>query len=258
MEDADLGQLAAETALAHLGLKPVLEGAPRLSRRPVDLGKQIRALLAAFLASPKRAPLQPDPPFDFDEVTKLLDESGTEPQLQALRAAVPGDLGDAVKNQATKTILALREQIPRTVHQDVMGTKQTPGTDMDVARFARSWAVATDPLIVLRDLCEGSLTSDQVEAFATYWPQLYAAAKDAVIDGLTDMRTARPKWELEPRRDALLRKFMGLEPVNTEVAADFQALYAQMTAEPPAADKAPGASVNQLNVEGMLETPGQK
>jgi hypothetical protein len=268
MDGVQIDPLLAEMTLARLGLQPLLGGKPRrLGRRAPDIGREMQRLIDGFLASSKRAPLSPDPPFDFDEVSKLIDGSSADRASEALRAAVPDqDMFDAIEQAATKMVETLHSELPQTTREDIYGTVIEPGSDLDVARFARAWSVANDPLIALRDLAEGSLTTDMVQALAMFWPSLYQMAQAYVREALADMRAKRPgppPWELEPRRDRLLRLFMGVPYVDPEIAADYQALFAQGAAQQKpqqpteAGETAPGADVKQLDTKDALATPGQ-
>jgi hypothetical protein len=260
-------ELGAEITLAGVGIVPILQGKPKLPAHPPNLPKEIRALVLKFLASPAPARLEDLPPFDWDEVHALLDraasEEGTKANVDALHAAIPGELGDGVEHTATAIISALQEAFPAatSVREDIVGTIVTPGPEMAVARFARMWSVALDPLIPLRDLCQGSITTDMVQAMTLFWPALYEMAKTEVAMQVAEMRTKRPKWEPEPRRARLLKMLMGQPYVNVELAADFQQLYAQQADAKAAAAPAGGGGGGskkpaEVGEDSML-TPGQ-
>jgi hypothetical protein len=252
--------LAAETLLAAVGLLPILKGKPKLpAMPPKSPARQLRTLIDRFLARPGVEPLSDIPDFDYDEVVKLLDGAGTEAQVGALFDAIPShELGDAVKNRATGMITALQQGLPRAGRQEVWGTTAIRPREMAIARYARTWSVANDPMIVLRDLTEGSLTSDMVEAFTTFWPAFYAASKVQVLDAIAELRTKRPTWELEPRRDRLLRMFMGVPALNLELAADLQKLYAAQAQKPPAPKKSAPGTEDKAGGASPLLTPGQE
>lgn len=255
MDPEELAQ-AAEEATAAIGIKAILEGRPKLPASPPNLPKEMRKLILAFLAKPGRAPLENLPAFDYDEAAKLLDDTGSEAQTAKLRAAIPAPaLADAVVDKATVIISKLHESLPRFTRVGVAGTVSTRGSDMAVDRYRRKWSIAMDPLIVLRDLCDGSLSQDMVGTFADFWPALYSAAKLMVLDGVAEMKTKRPTWDLEPRRERLLLKFMGEPPTNIELARDFQKLYAQVGAQK--AQEAAAPALSKLDMGDSLATPGQ-
>lgn len=252
--------LATEITLAAVGLVPILEGKPRLPAHPPNLPKEIRKLVLEFLAHPKASPLTDLPPFDWQQAYQLLEGTGTEAHIEALRSAIPGPLGNMVHDRATVIIAALAQQLPKSTREDGIGaTIVEPGPDMAVDRFRRMWAVALDPMVVLRELCDGSVSSDMVLAFAQFWPALYDVTKQQLLDGVAEMRTKRATWDPEPRRARLIRTLLMLAPVNFDVAADFQQLYAQQAAAKAAQAPAPKkkSATAAKDPDSML-TPGQE
>lgn len=250
-----------EAELVAVGLEAVLSGAPKwtgaIEAQAEALPGQIGKLVRAFLAQAE--PADPDklPPFDYHHVRALLDGMETDaPELaRALFSAIPDptfaqDLADA----ATRLAHMLRAKMPRRVRSTVSGDTPEIPCDTDVARFARTWAVACDPLIVLRDLGEQTISTDQARDLEAYYPDLFALAKRAVVDGLIAVKAKRPRWELDGPRERALRILLGSPAHDLGLAADLQALYAAT----PAAPSPAAAEIGKIRNQADLETPGQK
>jgi hypothetical protein len=259
----DAHPVAVETALMAVGLPAILRGEPRYGVLQRDeasrIPKQIKALVRKFLANPKREPLADLPPFDYTEVATLINNSGTQEQIEALHSAFPDrDLGEQVRLAATRILAVIKPTLPKRTVQTATGTVAVPPTDIESARIARAWSVACDPRIVLRDLCEQSLSPDMVKSMRAFYPGLYDVAKEAVAANLTAIKAKRPKWELEGTRGRLLRMLLGLPPLSLGLAADLQRLYSQAPAPNAAGAKpAAGANIGKLDLKGNLQTPGQ-
>lgn len=246
--------LRAEIVLASIGLIPILEAKPELELKPIE--KEIGQKVRDFLAHPHREPLDDVPDVDYRRVSKLL--SGDPGRMaQALYALMPDEMGQAVANQASRIGAALYQQLPRTVRPELLGASVGPGSASQLDRFARAWSVATDPVVVLRDLAQHSLSSDMVAAFAAFYPALFDFTKETVIDEISTLKAKRPAWDLDDARDRLTRMLLQLPTQDLDLAADFQQLYAGAGGAPSAnAPARPRAG--KLDTKGTLETPGQK
>lgn len=255
--------LAAESALAVIGLRNILTGEPvyRATQRKdaALLPKVIKNHVLAYLKRPDFDRTAALPAFNFDKTGKLLVRGGTPENAVALTSAIKDpELGKAVMDKATQVIEYLNAHRPRRERQGLDGVEQLPPPGQAMARWGRLWAVANDPMIVLRDLREGCVTSEMTGAFRDLFPALYQTTHDAITDGLVTMKAARKSWQLSISKERGLRVLLGMPLHNLVLAQQVQAAYAadaqqeQQKGGPPARQKAlDEASTNAA-------TPSQK
>jgi hypothetical protein len=253
--------LAVDCALATVGLDSILRGEPRYTKEMAEKAAGLRGAvtraLNAYLASTEFEDAAPNPPFDYDEVNKLLTDSGKPQQVKALHDAIPDQaLAAGVLDAASRAIQYLNSRIPRRVVTSLVGSDVVPPSRQDQAEFARAWWVACDPMIVLRDMQEQSLTEDMVTTLATLFPALYLDIKQQVHARLVAMKAKRKRWVPSSKKSAQLARLMQVSPDDLADVAAIQATFAPAT---PAAPAAPSGGLPRLNIKtDDLQTPGQK
>jgi hypothetical protein len=250
-------QLDAETVLAVIGVDKILAGDPKFGQterqKALAMPKDIRAAVNRFLSSNTLDEAAPLPDFDYRSVAKLLenfDPDDPKPE-QRVFELLPGDLGLEVNTLADKIAAKLEERFPRVIRKSSVKADVDPPSDSELAAFARGWFVANDPMIVIRDLNEGSVSFDEVEALAEFYPGLYQRILDTV-DACTDgMRARRPGWDLTYDRDQILRTLTGKEAERQSLFSDFEGVFAQAQQQ-----EAPKPSRGKTE-QPPLQTPGQ-
>jgi hypothetical protein len=260
--------LDSEAALMEIGLRPVFDGNPRFNQeqaaRAARLTKRARAMVLRFLSGSAEDDEEPQdepaPPFDWKAVSEQLQNLGDK-QSAGLTAALPEPLADEVSADVTRIADNLQRALPRRVTKStVKATVQPPGV-MELGRFRRRWAVATDPLIVLRDLVRGSISPDQVEALSETYPEFFKALTSPggiVDDAIATMKARRgDNWDIPISRDRTLRVLLQAEPLNLALAADYQRV-AQAQAQQAAQMPGQGPTTKPLKIETNEELPGQK
>lgn len=252
--------LTVESLIVALGLERILDGKPpeldeARQRKALALRKEIRTLVTAFLSKAEREPVDDLPDFDYDEVSMLLRRAGSEKQIAALFAAMPDrdhQLGRAIAGAAAPIVELLRQVLPRQVRKTVAGIVVSPGTATDEAKFARTWSVALDPLICLRDMREGCLSEDMVKAWQLFYPAMLRYAKSSVFAGIEMLSAKRPAWveSMTDDRTAQLLTLMQRPDERPDLTADFQALYGQAKGEGPPSARPGGLKTPPAAVEG--------
>lgn len=256
-------ELDLESLFAAIGLEPILAGRPSLHKyqlqKAAGYPADIRKRILRFMAQDAFKPAKDVPPFDYDETLKLV-AGGKLPDAaaRALVAAVPDhDLARDLAAYAN-TILAWANPIlPRDAEPALIGVRQARPDDSSIADFRRVWQVACDPMRLLDDLEDGSLSEDQVAAVAKLAPALYAEMKQAVFDQDAVMKARRKTWEPSPSKMALLRMLRGEPDSDPALTAAMQAVYAQedqpqqQVGAPPPRRRAGAQAPDAL-------TPGQK
>ncbi len=249
---------AGELATVAIGLPHIFKGVPHWgvgkAEEAAAIPREIKRRIRAFIASPSPEPVADLPPFDYDEVRELLDtlEARAQEVTETLFDVLGSELAAPVTEVATKASFYLRSKLPRNIRSEITGNVPVSPANSAVARFARTWAVACDPLIVLRDLEEHSLTPAQVQDLAELYPAISEATKAAALEVLIARKAESPTWDLDRPRDAQLRMLLGAPPRDLGLTDDIQAIYATAPPPPTAAQARGGA-----DLKTSLETPGQ-
>jgi hypothetical protein len=249
-----------DSVLATVGLESILRGEPRrytkaAAEEAAGIPRAIKTALTDLLTNDfeRAAKL---PPFKYDDVNDLLTASGTPEQIEALQKAL-GDpaLAADVTDAATRAIQYLNTQLPRRVRETLTGSDVVPPSGQDLAQFRRAWLVATDPMIVLRDLKEGALSKDMVATLATVYPDLYAEIRRQVTERLIAMKAKRKTWTPSRAKEQQLAVLMQIDSGDAADMAQIQSFYAS-----PQNPQNPGkAAPSKLNLDTEdLETPGQR
>jgi hypothetical protein len=117
--------------------------------------------------------------------------------------------------------------------------------------------VANDPLVVLRDLLDGSIDSGMVQALADYYPEFFKALTSPgglVDDAIATMKANRGEdWDIDGDKDKLLQVLLQVQGVNLGLANDFARVAA---IQPPPPTVSPKSKA--LTIETGEELPGQK
>jgi len=250
----------AETIVASLGLDAILRGDPSWSLErqndAVSFPKRARALLLKALAVREPEPSdEDDPPFDYDEVSKLLRDVG-EAQNEALFDALPDDIQDDVLLAATRAIEHLQATLPRRVTKTTARELIEPPEPFELDRFARAWRVAVDPMWALRMMTVGGLDMVMVGALEAMYPELYkliATPSGLLDDAIATMKARKgDKWDVTDDQDRQVKILIGEEPIDLGLANDFAALA------PPAPAPAGKPRGNKAIAPTDELLPGQK
>ena len=149
---------------------------------------------------------------------------------------------------ASRIMEDLKVNFPIRIRETITGDIQLKPSTTDIARFARRWNVAIDPTIILTDLAEHSLSTEQVEALQTYYPEYLNLIKQMVLDQLVNIKAKRKDWQLDMPREGLLRKLF-LQPRAPITPPSEQQQQAATT--PPKQGK-------PLKLNTTKGTPGQR
>src|SRR5215831_2677284 len=188
-------ELAAEGALAAIGLEPWLRASPEFGvterARAGGLGKRMSTDLLKFLGGDQVA-VGPVHSITWKDANGLLypDDPNIEHRRaeKLTRAISDPRLAMAVQNIAERALQYLQQKLPRIVIQSLAGDRTVQPSALDWARFRDIWEVAVNPEMVMRALAEGSLTPTQVETVQALYPALYSAVQQAAVDQVIAMR----------------------------------------------------------------------
>lgn len=196
--------------------------------RAAKLRSDVNRLLYRFLQRETPEPTSPLPDFDYEEVANLLDAEQLPQDVEQQIAAfgTDGDTALAAHLKAMQLAKYLKTKLPRRTRMSLTGPEHSRPPEIDIARFARTWAVACDPLSVLRDLNEYAVSRDQVTALNDMFPLLGGSMLPAVQDALVRAKTVEPGFRLYRQKETLLRVLTRQEQPNIALGRALQAVYA--------------------------------
>jgi hypothetical protein len=258
--------LAVECVVAAIGIEPFVSKElrrvygyhqERSSGIPAAIDRQIYRFIQR--EEPAAAAALPD--FDYDEVKELLEAETLPAHVQAQIAAFGefGDLALAVNVEVQRIVKYLQGKLPKRVHMSLAGPEYTRPPESDIARFARTWAIACDPMGTLDDLNEYALSRDQVASLADLYPLLWKYIS-AQSGGSVTRQLARAvaqatseggKFHLLRQKETLLRVLVKNEAPNIPLGKAMQAMYAAINAPPQA--KAPAAPMKSPDESASSE-----
>lgn len=259
-------ELAAEGALAAVGLEPWLRATPKFGAtermRASSMGKRLNKELLDFLGGEPVA-VGPVHAITWKDAEALLypDDPNTDHKRAEMltRAMRNPRLAMAVQNVANRAAKYLQDHLPRVVVQSLAGDKTVHPSSLDWARFRDIWEVAAEPETVLKALAEGSLTADQIETVQALYPAMYSAIQQAAVDGVIAMKAKRAKWTLPPVKERLLATLRQVETAKLALGADIQAIYAGKGGPPQQTPAPAQATPKGLKANiAIQETPGQR
>lgn len=199
------------TAAVLLDKLSALGGIQRAVRQ-VD--QKLERGVAGILSPGERAPLRPrlhSFSHKNDETEKGYHErveavhkavSNPDKHLSAIAASTAGiaphapQTSDAFERAALRASLFLANKIPQShatpASPFTPQIKQPAVSDVDRAKFMRYFDAVHDPTSVLNDMARGRLTSEQVEAVKTVYPELYAEMRQRIADELASAKKPPP------------------------------------------------------------------
>lgn len=252
--------LELESLLAAIGPEEVMRGRPTLHKyqlqRAADLPRDLRRRMLRYFATDSFGIPGDLPAFDLEDVRKLVTAEQTPDEAMALAAAVPtGNLLTEIGIEANRIrswgAMAVPKEVP------VAGRMEEPDAS-DVSNFRRSWEVATDPMVVMRDLAAGCLADDQVAVVSLLYPALYGEMRQAATDAraLTAGRRGK-KWEPSPKKQAQLNVLLQADTTDVGLASAVQQVYAaEAQREQQAVPQSPPKRSGGGSTEGL--TPGER
>ena len=244
--------MSAELTLISIGLFPILNGNKLhfTPTKPASIERQAKRLVQSFLAKESPDKLGKLPDFSWEDTNELLNNLNPEKTIEAVIQAFTDNeaLGMEVVGLASRIMEDLKVNFPIRIRETITGDIQLKPSTTDIARFARRWNVAIDPTIILTDLAEHSLSTEQVEALQTYYPEYLNLIKQMVLDQLVNIKAKRKDWQLDMPREGLLRKLF-LQPRAPITPPSEQQQQAATT--PPKQGK-------PLKLNTTKGTPGQR
>lgn len=186
-----------------------------------EVAGEIRALLAQSEDRP-----QGDEPPEHDYAA-MLEAVAKVPPLERRTAVTAGlpdvHLGVEYLAQFDRVYSFLQDAFPRRVVGTLTGDQQVEPSQVELSQFWRVLESIEDPRVLLRDMRQGELCSDQVEMVETLYPNLYAFLCEQILSALAEKKAADNDWE--PAHDVRrqLETILQVSPLDPNLAAQLQA-----------------------------------
>jgi len=239
--------LVGEALLGAVGIDAFLSPGPlRVTRQHREdaaaLPKRMRRELRRFLAATEFPSDSPLPEFQYERALELLtdpavgDAARIEEKIGSL-----DDMDVAVDfaRAAGAAIAHLQGLLPKRARVGVLGPKPSSPSEQEISRFRRAYVTVQDPMTALVDLNEGALSTEQVRALEAVYPSLYEVLKREVFLGLTDLKAARPNYEMPRPRERQLERLLQSSTMNASLLKSMQDAFSA-----PDANQEPGAPLD--------------
>ena len=191
----------------------------------------------------------------------VADPAGAIDRMEQATASIyptaPGVTG-SMYNTATRAMTFLDSKIPRSPVPTKPLSPQWIPSKAEIGVFNRYYDVVEDPLVILKQVKQGTLTSESLEALTVVYPKLYQSMREEFVE-----RIAETNGKIPYQTKMMLSMFMGEDlddSTTSEAIAANQMAYA---AKPDQAE--PGQGVNptvggakNLNAADRALTPMQK
>ncbi len=97
---------------------------------------------------------------------------------------------DAMRQTAGRAISFLASKIPQTSDPGPLARKPEP-SGTQIAHFNEYYQAVENPLVIMKQAAEGTLTQESLEAVATVHPALFTQIKQALMSSLSDNKKAK-------------------------------------------------------------------
>jgi hypothetical protein len=236
------------------------------ARFQAEIAKGVRA----FLKAPEAKPAGDEPPyFDYFEtnrkVSKAFAQIGQEGTLEArlpITAQLPDPLlGAQYSLQFDKVVAFLQNTLPRRTYTTLGGGIQNAEPPaLEMSPFWRAWEVVNDPRVLLRDLGEHILVTDQVEVTKQLYPEIYGEYTKAMLEGMEEQRTASADWEPTMGQAQQIEVMLLISRFDPNLAAELQERARQAEVQERTEEKGQPALSDQAASKAVenQQTPTQR
>lgn len=240
----------AEALIVTVGVEPFLRHTSRdltgAILRSERLMETVEAQIYRFLGREEAEEIPERPPFDFAEVSTLLDNPPEPGQIGKTMAAFGDhhDMALAVGTDITRIVTYLRQQLPRRARVGMAGPEDFPPARSEELRFRRCWRLAVDPMSLFEDLQSFAVDRGQVACFSTMFPTASPHLWPIIQAAMVRKRLQVKDWQPARRQELQLRvlgrqeaPLLALQQALTPIyAAEAQAQVAAQNGQPASKD----------------------
>jgi hypothetical protein len=128
----------------------------------------------------------------------------------------------------------VRANAPVRTRQTIVGLKETPTSDVDLADFRRAWHAVDDVMRFALDTWGGIATGKQLETVEATSPAAHALSKDIMFRALAKRLAAKDSYKVPWRKEIAVGTYLGQSSWTAELAASMQAAVEQGEPSQPA------------------------
>jgi hypothetical protein len=213
---------------------------------PADIDKtlevepEIQRAITAFVNADKAKP-QGDEPVEHDYFGTLAMVSADVPLERSLQVTqlLQPPLGAEYVMKFKPVHAFLRATLPKLAVTTLTGIQKVEPSALELSPFWRAWETIEDPRVLLRDLQEHILVSDQVEVLKQLFPEVYGLMTKAMLAALAERKTKEPDWEPTLQQGQQAETLLQISRLSPELAAELQQLATGAERAQQAEDAAP-------------------
>lgn len=201
----------------------------------------------------------------FEKRTKEINDNLTQPtnlidKLQnstaSLHSHAPNN-AQALQGQAIGALKFLQTKIPAPAPQTFLGPK-IPPTKTDINKFNRYYDVVQNPMIVLKQIRAGMLTSESVEALQAVYPDVYKKMQSQMIESIGEHNGKHIPYKTKVQIGAFLGQDVDMSTTTANIMSNQVAQgAAQGEKDAASAPKTPGAPKTTAKGLGKLDFSGR-
>lgn len=211
----------AETQAPRAAAAPPAKQASAPSSAAPRTGKGGKALAAVPLSTALFLGDHTDKQEAFRERAREI-RAATDEMGEGVRQVMTRDLGEvqqsfpqfasALTGGLTRGALFLESKLPksyRAASPGAPGRSTQPVSDYDLAKFARYWSAVHDPVSVLTDVSLGTVSSEQIEALKSVYPELYVSMSQKLLEKAAAADAAGHRLPIQTRSQ--IGRFVGVQ-----------------------------------------------
>lgn len=230
--------------------------------RAVDVEPSIGKAMRAFLDQEKPKPLGEEPEeHDYQETLDLLTAQRSAQEELERRTLITSQLPEPMvageySTFCDKVVGFLARNLPRRNYVTLTGHHQGEPSGCEMSAFWRAWEAIEDPRILLRDMSEGILVSDQVAVAREQYPMLYAVMTQQALLAMADRKAKDEDYEPAGWQERQIETLLQVSRLSPELAAELQA-RANRTESAQRAEETQPPQVQDKAIDA-LQTPVQR
>lgn len=172
---------------------------------------------------------------------------------------VAPNLAGSLNNGVSRATMYLQSKIPQEQPSGILNDKMYPSRQ-EISNFDRHLSLIENPLAILSNVKDGTLTPSDIETVSTAYPRMYAQMQERVLDHLSSMKS----FDSIPYHQRMTLSMMMGQPLDNSLSpsnlAANQQVFALPQAQPIHSSKQKQATskFQKLQLSNRFMTPFQQ
>lgn len=177
--------------------------------------------------------------------------------------AVAPEISQSVTMTAMRATQLLAEKVPKTENMGLLSSQYQP-SGAELAKFDRYVSTIENPIGVLEEVKNGSVSPESIETLEAVYPELYMDMQKSVMSKLIDQKGKNPNYLMPYQTKMALSMFMQMEldesMLGDNIAANQVTLSAKQMSESPMdiPVKSTANGVGKITLSSRMETSTQQ